>query len=394
MRPGSAHPAAVALIVVAGLATLGSRAAAQESAGARTLPAGELIVSIDDLSRPVLIENQLGTLADVGDDDLAVTVPNGQAFLGNYLLPAGRSIDGNVLVIRGGAELRGRINGNLVTFEGDVTVHPGAVVTGDVLALNGAVHELGGEIGGETRSLSAPFTAGPARAAQTAGALERVLRNFAGVAGALVSVVVLGFLLSLFGRSNVEVVAETVLHSFGRAFVTGLLGQLLLVPTFGMLVVGLIISVVGVLLLPFAVAVYILLSVFLVAGGFLAVASAMGETYTRRRMAQGVRVDPPGQFRYMLVGLTAVALLWLAWALLGWIPVAGAFMLALAVLVTWIMATVGFGATLLSRAGIRENFAGRIVPPEALTDEYLWATPQFGVPAVRRPGTRTPPPFE
>jgi hypothetical protein len=58
------------------------------------------------------------------------------------------------------------------------------------------------------------------------------------------------------------------------------------------------------------------------------------------------------------------------------------------------MATVGLGAALLSRAGIRENFAGRIVPPEALTDEYLWATPQFGVPAVRRPGTRTPPPFE
>jgi hypothetical protein len=35
---------------------------------------------------------------------------------------------------------------------------------------------------------------------------------------------------------------------------------------------------------------------------------------------------------------------------------------------------------------VRENFAGRIIPPEALTDEYLWATPQFGVPAVKRPG--------
>ena len=55
------------------------------------------------------------------------------------------------------------------------------------------------------------------------------------------------------------------------------------------------------------------------------------------------------------------------------------------------MGSTGFGAALLSRAGIRENFAGRLIPPEALTDEYLWATPQFGVPAARRPGGgRTP----
>ena len=53
---------------------------------------------------------------------------------------------------------------------------------------------------------------------------------------------------------------------------------------------------------------------------------------------------------------------------------------------TALLATAGLGATMLSRAGIRESFAGRIIPPEALTDEYLWATPQFGVPAVKRPG--------
>src|SRR5690606_10803673 len=229
--------------------------------------------------------------------------------------------------------------------------------------------------------------------AEPPGVGERIVRNLAGVGGVLLSLVVLGFLLALFGRGNVEVVAETVLHSFGRAFVTGLRGPLLLVPTLGVVVVGLVLSVVGVLLLPFAIAVYLLLAIIGIAGGFLAVASAMGETYTRRRMAQGERVGPPGQFRYMGTGLAAAAVLWLAWALLGWIPVAGPVMLTAAVVVTWLMATVGFGAVLLSRAGIRENFAGRIVPPEALTDEYLWATPQFGVPAVRRPGTRTPPPF-
>jgi hypothetical protein len=60
-----------------------------------------------------------------------------------------------------------------------------------------------------------------------------------------------------------------------------------------------------------------------------------------------------------------------------------------ATLVTWLLATVGFGASLLSRAGLREHFAGRLIPEEALTDEYLWATPQFGVKAVERPGKTT-----
>ena len=66
-------------------------------------------------------------------------------------------------------------------------------------------------------------------------------------------------------------------------------------------------------------------------------------------------------------------------------PVAGTLMLTAAGLTTWSLATVGFGAALLSRGGIREHFAGRLIAPEMMTDEYLWATPQFGVPAVKRP---------
>jgi hypothetical protein len=92
----------------------------------------------------------------------------------------------------------------------------------------------------------------------------------------------------------------------------------------------------------------------------------------------------------LLVGLLALATLWVAWALFGWVPVAGSIIWGAAFFVTWLLGTAGFGAALLSRGGVRENFAGRILPPEALTDEYLWATPQFGVPAARRPGTRTP----
>jgi hypothetical protein len=129
-----------------------------------------------------------------------------------------------------------------------------------------------------------------------------------------------------------------------------------------------------------------------VVGGYLAVAHAIGETWIRRRLARGAILGSPNSYRYLIVGLSGLFALWFAWAVFGWVPIAGELVRGAAVLVTWLLATVGFGAALLSRAGVREHFAGRLIPPEALTDEYLWATPQFGVPAVRRPGARPPEP--
>jgi len=261
-----------------------------------------------------------------------------------------------------------------------------------VLTLGGRVRDEGGEIGGEVRTLRSTTLLSTASRPQPepVSAWQSVLRRTAGVLGVFLSLTLLGFGLVLFGRQNLEIVSDTVSHSFGRAFVTGLLGQILLLPTFGMLVVGLILSVAGILLLPFAVAVFGLLVVIGVVGGYLAVAHAMGETYTRRRMALGTLVGSPNSYRYLLVGLLALSSLWVAWALFGWVPVAGTIVWGAAFFASWLLGTAGFGAALLSRAGIKENFAGRLLPPEALTDEYLWATPQFGVPAGRKPGTRTP----
>jgi hypothetical protein len=358
----------------------------------QAIPQGGSPIDLSDLSRPTAVEARVRSALEREDGTLQVTVAGGSARQGDFSLGSSEDLKGHLLVVDGDADVYGTLRGNLVTLDGDVVVHPGGVISGDVLTLGGEVRDEGGEIGGEVRTLQSAqrqaSLVGDAAAPLTP--FQSVLRRGAGVLGVFLTLCALGFGLVMFGRQNLEVVSDTVSHSFGRAFVTGLLGQILLLPTFGMLVVGLILSVAGILLLPFAVAVFAMLTVIAVVGGYLAVAHAMGETYTRRRMAMGVVIGSANSYRYLLVGLLGLASVWAAWALFGWVPIAGSIVWGAAFFVSWLLGTAGFGAALLSRAGIKENFAGRLLPPEALTDEYLWATPQFGVPAGRRPGTRTP----
>ncbi len=359
-------------------------------------PSGGLVIDLHDLTHPERIAPLLHTAAGLQGDELRVTVPGGQAHVGTFTIGTSEHITGPILVVRGDANVYGTVEGNLAAVRGNVIVHPGGVVTGDVLAVTGRVRDLGGEIRGQIRTLEAPrFGSDRAPTAQTSiPGWMRPVRNAAGVMGVFSILLLVGFGLVVFARPPLEVVSDTVLHSFSRALLVGLLGQVLILPTFGMLVVGLILTVAGVLLVPFAVIVFGLLLIIGVLGGFLAIAHAMGESLTRRQLAQGVTITSANSYRYVTVGLGGVALLWLAWVIFGWVPVAGGLILATAVLVTWLLATVGFGAALLSRAGFREHFAGRLLPAESLTDEYLWLTPQFGVSAVKRPPKdKTPPPL-
>jgi hypothetical protein len=359
---------------------------------------GGLSIDLSDLSDPNRLAPMLRAAAGLRGEALRITVPGGRAHVGHFSIGSSEHLTGSLLVLRGDADIYGTLEGNLATVEGNVLVHPGAVVSGDVLAVAGQVRDLGGDIRGQIRTLDPPHhPAGSLDGQAGTPAISgwmRLMRNAAGVAGVFLTLMMVGVGLVLFARPPLEVVSDTVLHSFSRSFLVGLLGQVLVLPTFGMLVVGLVLSVAGILLVPFAVIVFALLLIVAVLGGFLAIAHAMGETLTRRQLAQGAAIASANSYRYVVVGLAGVMALWLCWVLFDWVPVAGTLVLATAILVTWLLATVGFGASLLSRAGFREHFAGRLLPAESLTDEYLWATPQFGVTAVKRPmKDRTPPPL-
>lgn len=393
LGPEEAVLAALIRERTAGLGTPALAVAVPQSLPAA--PPGGLTIPLDDLSDASRLEPLLRRASHDAGPALAVTVPGGQARLGHYSLGSGATLRGPLLIIRGDADIFGTLEGNLATVDGDIIVHRGAIVTGDVLAVGGDVNADGGEIRGEIRTLRGATmnpTASEIDAAPT-GALVTALRRAAGLTGILVSLLVLGMSTVLFAKQPLEIVSDTIAHSFARSFVVGVLGQILLVPTFGMLVVGLVLSVAGILLVPFVVVVYLLLAVLAILGGGLAMAHATGEIWIRRRMATGALIGSPNSYRYLALGLAVPAVLWAAWILFGWVPLAGGAIFGMALLTSWLLLTVGFGATLLSRGGLREGFAGRILPTESLTDEYLWATPQFGVPAAKRPGSRTPPPL-
>lgn len=379
--------AAVLTVLIGALASRADASGPLSSEPLQQIPAGGPSVDLQKLDDPVGLEQRLRQLLRAEPSQLRLTVPNGQARLGDLRVGASETVNGNVLVLNGQVDLFGRVTGNVVVLDGDIIVHQGATVSGDVLALGGRVRDRGGVVQGEQRSLGAAPVAEQARR----GALRIAVTNAAGLAGVLFTLGLIGFGVVLFARPNLETISDTVSHSFARSFLAGLLAQILALPTFGMLIAGLVLSVVGILLVPFVIVVVPFLLLVAVVGGFLAVAHAMGETHIRRRMAAGVMVGSPNSYRYLMVGLGAIAAVWLAWIAFGWVPVAGTLMFIAAFLATWLLATAGLGACLLSRAGIKPAFAGRYVPPEALTDEYLWATPQFGVSAVKRPEGGKPP---
>jgi hypothetical protein len=96
----------------------------------------------------------------------------------------------------------------------------------------------------------------------------------------------------------------------------------------------------------------------------------------------------------LFAGLSVFLVLWLLAGGAAYLGLAGSVLRLLAFLSTWIAATIGLGATIITRAGTRPPVR---MPPIAAppVEEYAWQTPTpvSGVAAARRP-TPAPRPSE
>lgn len=193
--------------------------------------------------------------------------------------------------------------------------------------------------------------------------LGTVLGGALGLGGAFIALCAIAFGSSFFAGRQIDVMADTVSTSFTRSFFVGLFAQPLVLPAFGAMIVGLALTVVGVLLIPVAIIAFAATLVAAVLGGYLAVARVAGSAWTRR--VRGTHAQTPmALLQSVAAGLAIVLAVWLPAILLGWMPVAGEAFTWLAAIVTWGLATTGFGAAVLTRGGVRTTFGRHFQPPE------------------------------
>lgn len=299
---------------------------------------------------------------------------------GGLTIAAGETRRGPVAVSRGDLVVNGTVTGDAMAIDGNVIVQTGGRITGDAVAVRGRVRLDGGTIEGEMRTLSnfsAPEVVAVARTPwqETTRALQIATTVFAIAIG-------LGLGILLLAGDTLHAVARTLEASFSRSFIVGLVGQLAIAPVLALGLIALAITILGLLLIPFATVAYVLAVVGMAVLGFLALAEVTGTAIAARKpgagSARGVAL------RALLIGTAIYLGLWILAAAFTWQPVLGGILRVFAATVTWVAITAGFGAVILSRGGQRRPQAAL---EEPMQDIASWQTPTpvGGVAAARRP---------
>lgn len=295
---------------------------------------------------------------------------------GGRTIAAGDTVSGPVLVAAGDLHVRGVIRGTAVVIAGDIIVEAGGAITGDAIAVLGGLTSSG-VVGGTARTFAGSFTwfddveraEGTRRA--TGDALSLSI-------GWLVVMLLIGIGVLVFAGAYLEGVTDVLEQSFWRSFLVGIAGELGLIPALVLIVAALAVTVVGILLIPFAIVAYVLAVAGLLTLGFLAVARVAGGTFGSARGEERGRA-----LRGLVIGIALFMGAWVVAAIFQWSPLVSGILRMIALAVTWVAATAGLGAAILSRGGTNRDAASK-----STTDESpAWQTPTpiTGVRAAQRP---------
>jgi hypothetical protein len=362
LRPATAFPRAAALAALTGLlaATTPAEAAAQLSAAGTG-------------------DSTASALSAFGLTREGIEL-NGRYVRGGTTVARGDTVQGPLVVVGGTAEVSGVVAGSVYALWGDVVVHDGAVVRGSAHAWRGRVVLDGGRILGAISATPTGVVAGGSAEPEPVAAPITRLRALQLGGGWTAMALVVGLLVLVLLSANLERTARVLEEDFGRAFFAGVIGQLGFLPALVVLCIALAATVVGILLIPFAlVAAPVALAGF-VTLGWLALALSAGRGLLRMRAAGSSRADA---VRALAVG---VLLLMGPWLLLGALWGTGTVTVVAriaALAITWVAGTAGLGAALLSRGGTAR--ARRETPSPAAVHGWQTPTPVSGVAAARRP---------
>ena len=325
---------------------------------------------------------QLGSvLAGLAGGDLP-RLPAADAFKpGAITVAVGTHATGPIAVSDGAVDVFGTVDGDVVSYRGDITVHERGEVTGNAIAIGGVVHLRGGRVGGQTLTLS-----GDAQGVGTIVPVDpsgRVMSQLALVGGWLGVLLALSLGVLVLAPDNLSAVADALERHYGSTLVAGVAGQVAFAPLLVALIVALVLSILGILLVPFAAVAYVIIAAGLVTLGFLATAVVIGRGW-RSVPPGGDRARRAATLQAMVVGIVVLLSPWALAALLSAWPVAESLARGVALAITWVAATAGLGAALISRAGIKRAQTRQAVRAMA-SPSWQTPTPVSGVVAARRP---------
>lgn len=286
------------------------------------------------------------------------------------IVAAGDTVRGPVIVLRGDADIRGTVLGNVAALFGDVIVRDGADVHGSAAAYRGRVVIDGGRVRGAlgARPVAAAAATTPPRS--TAEAL-----TLAGGFGA--TILIVGLLALVLAGPQLDATARVLEQSFSRAFFVGVAAELGFLPLLLLIVVSLAVTVVGILLIPFALVAAPIALAGLVTLGWLAAALLIGRAAFRGAVGN----DRSALLRALTPGAVLLFVPWLLAAALQSVDGAAVLARATAFAITWVAATAGLGAVLLARASAK---SAADKPPTA-AGGWQTPTPIGGIATARRP---------
>lgn len=324
----------------------------------------------------------------------------------DVLVAEGEVIDGTLVVVDADLTVEGTVDGDVVVVQGSVRVVEGSRILGNVRLVDSRyVAEDGASVSGrvirvevddadpvildseeiddirnrlrseirselrrefrEDRNVARGFSPFAAIARGVAGVMENLMTF------AILSLMALG--LVYFAKDNLEMVADTARRNPWRAGLVGLAGAFLVLPTWLLGCVALVVSVVGIIALPFW-ALLFPVAVAVGAGlGYLAVARNVGEWVAAKNISGLEWIRPTNTFYAIVTGVGALMAFSVASSIVDIAPFLGfiaGLLAALGSMATMAALLVGFGAVLLTRGGRQSEFYDGHDP---FDEEPMWS---------------------
>ncbi|MDF1565632.1 MAG: polymer-forming cytoskeletal protein [Deltaproteobacteria bacterium] len=312
---------------------------------------------------PATASAELGVLA-VGSDRISygqsVTVAAGDevhdavSFGGSVVIEEGATVTGDAVAMGGSVRVEegATVQGDVTALGGSVSIGAGVTVTGDVAALGGSVdvdpsaEVLGSRVGSSRRSHHHHGDGGPPAKmiiipdSEESRGLAGFFSDIVSTTAQYLTVLVLAFLLIVAMPKRIDRMRRPLQGDLAKSILAGLLLFIAFLPVTLLLVM----TVVGIFLVPVLLLAYLATAV-------------LGWTVVSLRV--GRRLSPPGKrtpARELVLGM----LVFFGFGLLAEIPVIG----FAAGLVLLLATLAGTGAVVLSRFGERRvDPAAELWPP-------------------------------